>query len=534
MLRAQPDPFRIALFVSLGLAGCGGRVAGVETTNQDTNAGGQGQVASTGAGASNVDPVGTAGDGTGGASVTPVDLPEVVTPPPPSNPVVENLPLGLSGRCNESSPIVTDGIPTGLYECDTGVVHRPEPVVCLAQPSTNPVAADAGAPSASAPSEGSCAADSDCTDARYGMCRSDDGGPWGGLQCVYGCLSDSDCDANELCQCGAPYGTCAQATCTSDADCTGDALCAQVLTSVPICSAPLGFACQVPEDQCNTNQDCTGGTFCVLSESKRHCEGSNAVCGRPFLVAGAHRQASAARSDEWSCSLPGRVQADSALRGELAHAWTRIGLMEHASIAAFARFALQLLQLGAPPSLIDSTTEAMADETRHARLAFELASRYAGQPVGPTAIDVTGALGASDLRDIVRITIEEGCIGETIAAMEAAEAAAHCEDYAVRQVLERIRQDELRHAELAWRFVQWAIDQGDDSLRQDITETFTALLARDPGRTSEPTSHDAELLRHGVVSAGVSRSVRYTALRDVVGPCAQALLGGRSLERRAA
>jgi len=56
--------------------------------------------------------------------------------------------------------------------------------------------------------------------------------------------------------------------------------------------------------------------------------------------------------------------------------------LEHASIAAFARFSLQLLSLGAPAGLIDDCTRALGDETAHARLCFQLASAYAGRAIG--------------------------------------------------------------------------------------------------------------------------------------------------------
>ena len=52
-------------------------------------------------------------------------------------------------------------------------------------------------------------------------------------------------------------------------------------------------------------------------------------------------------------------------RARLGVAWLEIARMEHASIAAFARFALQLLAVGAPPDLILAGQRAMADETNH-------------------------------------------------------------------------------------------------------------------------------------------------------------------------
>ena len=66
---------------------------------------------------------------------------------------------------------------------------------------------------------------------------------------------------------------------------------------------------------------------------------------------------------------------------------------------------------------------------------------------------------ATTLRDVVRLTLREGCLGETLAALEARHALAHCTEPRVSAVLELIAKDERRHAELAWRFVRWALER---------------------------------------------------------------------------
>ncbi len=70
-------------------------------------------------------------------------------------------------------------------------------------------------------------------------------------------------------------------------------------------------------------------------------------------------------------------------REALGAAWLRNALMEHASIAAFARFTLELLAVGAPADLIRDSNAAASDETRHAELCFALASEYLGESEGP-------------------------------------------------------------------------------------------------------------------------------------------------------
>jgi hypothetical protein len=184
----------------------------------------------------------------------------------------------------------------------------------------------------------------------------------------------------------------------------------------------------------------------------------------------------------------------AAERGELAAHWARMGQMEHASIAAFARFSLQLLGLGAPAELIESCNRALADETAHAKLCFRLASCYAGRALGPGPLDVADSLVATTLGEVLDLVIVEGCFGETRAALEALEAADLASDPVIRAAYTRIGSDEQRHAELAFRFVGWALE-------------------RDP-----------HVVRGRVLAARSSAPAADTASRQVVLPCLEALL----------
>ena len=196
--------------------------------------------------------------------------------------------------------------------------------------------------------------------------------------------------------------------------------------------------------------------------------------------------------------------------------------MEHASIAAFARFTLGLLALGAPAELVQASNEACADETRHTLACFALASAYANEPLGPGPLDVGGALDDLSLATLAVTTIREGCAGETLAAIEAAEQAAQASDPLLRRVLSGIAADEARHAELAWRFVRWALERGGAELGELARAEFERCLVS----SSDPAPAAAlDLERHGVLSASASSRLRQRALSEVVLPCARALLG---------
>jgi len=238
----------------------------------------------------------------------------------------------------------------------------------------------------------------------------------------------------------------------------------------------------------------------------------------------------AARRDWRAADVRPSVAAVSELDREvLRDHWTRNGLMEHASVAAFARFTLELLALGAPSNLVALAQEAMGDEVLHARLAFGLASAYADEPIGPGALAIDGALDGQTPEHILETTIREGCIGESIAAVEAAEAARGAEDPVVRGILEKVAHDEARHAELAWRFVAWFVEQGGGAARHLAERAFAAAVAAEaPPAAEGGAAEDERWLRHGVVRGAVSRALRAEVLRRVVEPTARALLGARA------
>jgi hypothetical protein len=182
--------------------------------------------------------------------------------------------------------------------------------------------------------------------------------------------------------------------------------------------------------------------------------------GRPFTVDG----------ESHTASLRGDASDPRAAK------WARNGLDEHASVASFARFGLELLALGAPPRLLREVHAAIQDELLHARLCFGLARRFGGVAVDPGAMPIpTRALARTgDPVATALALFEEGCINESRAACEAAHAAAVCDDAELREVLERIAADELRHALLAWDALRWLLDTYGERVRGPLR----ARLAR--------------------------------------------------------
>lgn len=427
--------------------------------------------------------------------------------------------------CGESTPSENGG---GLAVCDSGLVHRQLVEACEDRRDESEFEVSDEAVMDESRIE--CRSHADCTGAPYGHCV-----PVGipsivGYICRYGCVSDSDCGDGSVCICGSAIGTCSsKGDCITDADCSNDARCAR-RTDISSCGGPSTFWCQTPQDTCATSADCESSDYCGYEQDRWLCLARPPVCGRPFLVQGNERLAPLATGSGWPTNdlAPCPRDLDASQRQRLAQHWSHIGRMEHASVAAFARFTLQLLQFGAPQDLVEGSLSAQADETAHARLAFGLASAYAGEALGPGPLPMHGALAANSLAEMVRLAVREGCVGETLAALEAGEAKAACNDPCVRGVLERIEHDERRHAELAWRFLRWALSQ-DPSLSlvlETELDTLRVELTRPAPHDSSRSSAACEspLAEHGVLAPDVCHAVRRLALARVVVPCAQALL----------
>jgi hypothetical protein len=248
--------------------------------------------------------------------------------------------------------------------------------------------------------------------------------------------------------------------------------------------------------------------------------------GRPYLVEDQPRVAPETRGPGWARGArPAIEHLTPAERASLAAAWTADGLLEHASVASFSRFSLALLAAGAPAELIELSHRAALDEIRHAGLCFALASAYAGETVAPGPFPVGGAMaiGAS-LAELAASTVIEGCVGETVAAVLAAEQLARATDPAVRAALAQIAADEARHAELAWKTVAWAVRTGGIDVRAAVERALADVLSRTFAGGDAGSAGSAVMEAHGRLDAAAAASVAAGAMAEVVMPAARALL----------
>ena len=251
----------ILCFASLGL-GCGG--SGVSLGN-DGQGGNSGATPGAGGALANAGVPGTGGandiagaPSSGGANDT--------AGAPSTAGATNNAGAGGASSSSCQDPVALGG---GWERCKNGLVHRPTPGKCVYTPRTT------GLPTGGPADQ--CTKDSQCTAMPNGYCTyvSRNTAAPNSNVCAYGCLTDADCDAGNVCQCGASAGAgvCGHTvpTCKSDADCNG-ALCTNY-DSAPGCMIET-FACQTPADQCETDSDCPAtntAMVCSLSGTHRVC-----------------------------------------------------------------------------------------------------------------------------------------------------------------------------------------------------------------------------------------------------------------------
>ena len=254
-------------------------------------------------------------------------------------------------------------------------------------------------------------------------------------------------------------------------------------------------------------------------------ESGGACCGRPLLESG-HMVLAPARADISGWDGASRLQPSTSSPEAIETAgayWLEAARMEHASIASFSRFAIELLRLGAPSDLVMRAHEAARDEIGHARLCFGLASEFLMQPLGPGPLPLGDSLQLSaDRADFAESVALEGCVGETLAALEAAARLRHVTDPTLRAALTLIIDEETDHAALAWETLTWLLEVDDDpKIRTRLREVFAERPTAKGGIDVVPLGGEtlgllSDAQRDDLFERGWS-SVIAPALKDLLG-----------------
>ena len=114
-------------------------------------------------------------------------------------------------------------------------------------------------------------------------------------------------------------------------------------------------------------------------------------------------------------------------------------------------------------------------------------------------------------------TVLEGCIGETVAALEASMSLSCSRDAGVREVLAVVETDELRHAQLAFDFVRWALEQHPE-LTGAVQELVLGQTRQAIQGVSVRPKQEGSPSAFGVLSATEQSAIRADARRSPTPP----------------
>ena len=201
--------------------------------------------------------------------------------------------------------------------------------------------------------------------------------------------------------------------------------------------------------------------------------------------------------------------------------WLRNAQFEHASIAAFSRVATELMAVGAPLSLVERCHQAALDEVRHTRAALCIAEALLGETASLGALPSKG-VPPRPLREIAREALLDGCCGEGAAAQHAWHGATAAAPE-IALALERIAEDETRHAVLAWATVRWATER-DPSMLPWLARALSEHRGKVCARQHDAADDEGDELTHfGLLSDATSTQLELEAIDALVAPTFRSL-----------
>ena len=235
--------------------------------------------------------------------------------------------------------------------------------------------------------------------------------------------------------------------------------------------------------------------------------------GRPLMCDGIAQVATIGIGTNWiDGPSPELFHLTIEQRQILATFWLRTAQLEHASVASFHQFGLDLMRFGASPDLLMRTSKAAMDEILHAKAAFAITEGFLGHPFSPQEFHMK-LQPAKNLSEFAVNVAMEGAFNETLAVVLATLQQDKCEDFAVKKFLTEIIKEEAEHAELAWETLRWLIDVGGE----EVVDALWELTQRDfvPDVSSFPV---VGIPKYGVLSQRMAFLVLQNAHQHVVIP----------------
>lgn len=212
-------------------------------------------------------------------------------------------------------------------------------------------------------------------------------------------------------------------------------------------------------------------------------------------------------------------------RVKAAEYWAKIAMMEHASVASFSRFSLELMSIGAPMDLLVGAHSAALDEVRHTQVSLDIANEFGTSTVSPGSFPISSKADFSfgDVEKIAVAAALEGCIEETLAASVVLYQAEQMENPKHKDVIRSVALDEANHAAFAWRVLKWIISSSPQ-VHDAVAAVFRNRAAQYESTPVSNTTEVSSLQRLGLLDKATTVKIQRTAWNEIVAPSA-GLLG---------
>jgi len=156
-----------------------------------------------------------------------------------------------------------------------------------------------------------------------------------------------------------------------------------------------------------------------------------------------------------------------------ADAWRLRERTEHEASALFRRLAADLQAAGAPPELSELATRSADDELRHAvhcrKIIDALVPGLA--PLAPDLAIRLGPASSSAADRALYASVALGCVTESLSTALLIELRPGAEAGVVREALDVILEDEVRHSRLGWAYL------AHEAARRDVAFLTPAVPA---------------------------------------------------------
>jgi hypothetical protein len=140
---------------------------------------------------------------------------------------------------------------------------------------------------------------------------------------------------------------------------------------------------------------------------------------------------------------------------------------EHASVASFARFAIDLMTIEAPLEMIERAQKCSLEEIEHAKICALVVGKIMAAKEGENERFAV-KLGKfpkhhvefdGDLARLCKAVAFEGCINESIAAAHLLYASQLCSNESLKALLKYVAEQEWGHAVFAFDCFYWMMEQ---------------------------------------------------------------------------